>query len=149
MSNPRLIAIDSLIRRSDARQTSEEDLTALESSIAEVGLLNPITVRAMPDGMFEIIAGSHRYTVCDGLGHSEILCHVVEMDDLRAELAMIDENLCRAELSGILLDKQTARRKEIYEELHPETKREATLKVGDELPFRQLGETGVRRLLSA
>lgn len=122
MIQPRLIPIEQLVRRGGARPTSEDDLKALESSIAEVGLLNPITVRTMPDGMFEIIAGSHRYAVCDGLGHREILCHVVEMDDLRAELATIDENLCRAELTGIVRDKQTARRKELYEALHPETR---------------------------
>lgn len=41
--------------------------------------------------------------------------------DLRAELAMIDENLCRAELSPSERAAQTARRKAIYLELHPET----------------------------
>jgi ParB family chromosome partitioning protein len=47
---------------------------------------------------------------------------VVDDDDLRAELVMIDENLVRSELVGAERAKQTARRKEIYETLHPETK---------------------------
>lgn len=46
---------------------------------------------------------------------------MVEDDDLHAELAMIDENLCRAELSPADRAAQTARRKAIYLELHPET----------------------------
>jgi hypothetical protein len=40
---------------------------------------------------------------------------------------MIDENLCRAELSPIDRAKQTARRKAIYLELHPETAHGANL----------------------
>lgn len=47
---------------------------------------------------------------------------VREEDDLRAELIMIDENLCRAELSPAQSAYQTSRRKEIYEALHPEAK---------------------------
>lgn len=42
-------------------------------------------------------------------------------DDLHAELTMIDENLCRNELSPAERASQTARRKVIYLELHPET----------------------------
>jgi hypothetical protein len=42
-------------------------------------------------------------------------------DYLHAELAMIDENLCRVELSPSDRARQTARRKAIYLELHPET----------------------------
>lgn len=41
---------------------------------------------------------------------------------LRVETAMIDENLCRAELSTAERSAQTARRKAIYEDLHPETR---------------------------
>ena len=40
---------------------------------------------------------------------------------MRAEFVMIDENLCRAELSPADRAKQTARRRAIYLELHPET----------------------------
>ncbi|WP_210241807.1 hypothetical protein [Mesorhizobium sp. B2-5-9] len=47
---------------------------------------------------------------------------VIEADDLHAELTMIDENLCRAELSPGDRAVWTARRKAIYLEMHPETK---------------------------
>lgn len=54
------------------------------------------------------------------LGLDIVPCVVVD-DDLRAELAMIDDNLCRAELIPADWASQTARRKAIYIELHPET----------------------------
>jgi hypothetical protein len=43
---------------------------------------------------------------------------------LAAGVNVVAENLCRADLSPAERAKQTARRKEIYEELHPETKYE-------------------------
>jgi len=43
-------------------------------------------------------------------------------DDLNAELAMIDENLCRTDMTLAERARIMARRKELYEEKHPETK---------------------------
>lgn len=114
------LPIDKISLRSDARVVAPESIAALEASIAEVGLINPIRVRAAGDG-WEVIAGAHRLTACRSLGLVEIDAIVAEDDDLRAELAMIDENLCRAELSPSEKAQQTARRKAIYLQLHPET----------------------------
>lgn len=47
---------------------------------------------------------------------------VVTEDDLNAELAMIDENLCRTDMTLAERARIMARRKELYEEKHPETK---------------------------
>jgi ParB-like chromosome segregation protein Spo0J len=115
-----LLSIDDLHRRPDARERADSAVFALAESINDVGLLNPITVRRLGSG-FEVIAGSHRLQACELLGWREIPSVVIEVDDLRAELAMIDENLWRAELSPVDRAKQTARRKAIYLKLHPET----------------------------
>lgn len=114
------LAIESIVRRADARALDETNISGLVDSIGAVGLINPIRVRANGDG-FEVIAGSHRFEAARRLGLVEITCIVVDDDDLHAELAMIDENLCRAELSPTDRARQTARRKAIYLELHPET----------------------------
>lgn len=134
------LPIDQIVTRSDARAVDPEAVTRLVDSIAEVGLINPVRVRAAGDH-WEVIAGVHRVEAHKRLGLAEIAAEVVEDDDLHAELAMIDENLCRSELSPSDRARQTARRKAIYLELHPETSREATLKHGDQAPSRQLGET--------
>lgn len=117
----RELPIDQIAIRSDARAIDETTVAALSESIANVGLINPIRVRSVGDGQWEVIAGAHRLSACKSLGLAEITAIEVTDDDLHAELAMIDENLCRAELSPSDRARQTARRKAIYLELHPET----------------------------
>jgi Pyruvate/2-oxoacid:ferredoxin oxidoreductase gamma subunit len=114
------IPIDRIVNRPDARAVDAEAVQRLVDSVAKVGLINPIRVRASGD-KWEVIAGAHRLEAHKHLGLAEIEAIVVADDDLHAELAMIDENLCRAELSPSDRARQTARRKAIYLELHPET----------------------------
>src|SRR6187399_1144991 len=94
------LPIESIRHRPDARHRSYDALSALADSISDVGLLNPIRVRQMGDGEYEVVAGSHRLQAVELLGWREIDAIVCEDDDLHAELAMIDENLIRAELSA-------------------------------------------------
>jgi hypothetical protein len=115
--------------RSDGRAIDAEAVAGLAESIAAVGLINPIRVRVSGDG-WEVIAGAHRLSACKSLGLVDIAADVVEDDDLHAELAMIDENLCRWELSPAERARQTARRRIVYQELHPETKQGGNHKSG-------------------
>lgn len=114
------LPIDQMFVRSDARPVDDVTVAGLAESIGDVGLINPIRVREV-DGRWEVLAGVHRLMACKSLGLADIECIVVADDDLHAELSMIDENLCRAELSPADRAKHTARRKAIYLELHPET----------------------------
>lgn len=114
--------------RKDARKIDDATVSGLISSIREIGIINPLRVRrsgSQANGIeadaYEVTAGAHRLRAARKLGLDTVPCVVVEDDDLRAELAMIDENLCRAELSPADRAVQTARRKAIYIELHPET----------------------------
>lgn len=117
------LPIINLRRRQDARKLSEERLPGLVESIREIGIINPLRVRPVPDSEgWEVTAGSHRLEAACRLGLADVPCVIVNDDDLRAELASIDENLCRAELSPAEAAYQTARRKEIYEALHEETR---------------------------
>ncbi|MBD3252009.1 hypothetical protein GF380_06210 [Candidatus Uhrbacteria bacterium] len=101
------------------RKRPLKDVGQLAQSIKEIGLLNPITVT----GDMSLVAGLHRLKACESLGWQEIEANVVQLDTLQAELAEIDENLIRAELVQLERSRQLKRRKEIYEALHPETKR--------------------------
>lgn len=114
----------------EARALDARKVAAIAESVREVGLLSPIIVREamkLRNGVkaeaWEIVAGHHRYEACAvHLRWEEVPCVVVDTTDLLAELMSIDENLCRAELSPAEAAYQTARRKEVYEALHPETK---------------------------
>ena len=135
-----MLPIDQIFTRKDARKLDEAAVSRLMESIKEIGLINPIRVRetTRPDHpqAWEVIAGGHRLRAMRKLGFEDVPAVVVNDDDLHAELAMIDENLMRAELTPADRAAQTARRKVIYLELHPET-----AKGGNVGPNRQFGGT--------
>jgi ParB family transcriptional regulator, chromosome partitioning protein len=106
----------------DGRRAVDPDAVArLKNSIEAIGLQHPITV-AKRDGGYRLLAGAHRLTAFRELGIERILANVVELDDLHAELVELDENLARNDLSPAERSAAVARRKAIYETLHPETK---------------------------
>jgi N6-adenosine-specific RNA methylase IME4 len=113
-----------------ARPIDAAHVDALAKSIAEIGLIEPIVIRPLrppPVGnqavpVFEVIAGLHRVEASAKLGRETIPAVIHDVDDLTAELVLIDENLCRRNLSPAEESLATARRKVIYEQLHPETK---------------------------
>jgi ParB/RepB/Spo0J family partition protein len=108
-----------------ARAIDDGAVRVLAASIAETGLLSPITVRRAISSRsgeaceaFEVVAGLHRVKAFRRLGRETIPAFVVEFDDLRAELALIDENLCRNDLTPAERAAATARRKAIHIEMH-------------------------------
>ena len=113
-----LVKIDEIKIGPGRRRVEAADVQTLAKSISEVGLLNPITVTS--DNT--LIAGNHRLQAAKLLGWTEIECTVSDVSGLLAELAEIDENFVRKNLSPIEFGDLLLRRKEIYEELHPETK---------------------------
>lgn len=124
------------------REVDPEAVHKLADSISEVGLMNPITV----DQEYTLIAGLHRLEAAKMLGWAEIECTVSSLDGLLAQLAEIDENLIRRGFDYVDEGEQLARRKEIYEMLHPETRqgqrngqtsKTATIAVLDAKPFAE------------
>ena len=100
------------------READPEAVQKLADSISKVGLLNPITVNQE----YTLIAGLHRLEAAKRLGWTEIKCTVSNLEGLQAELAEIDENFVRKDLSDDEFRELLLRRKEIYESLHPETR---------------------------
>jgi len=109
------VQVDAASRR---RRLDQGKVSELADSIQQLGLLNPITI--LPGG--RLVAGYHRYEACKLLGWRDIPVNTVELSGLDAELAEIDENLVRNDLSELEHGQHLQRRKEIYEALHPEAK---------------------------
>jgi len=79
----------------------EEALQELAESITQYGLIQPITVRKLDSGYYQIIAGERRWRASRLAGLSEVPVRVIEADDRRtAELALV-ENLQREDLNPI------------------------------------------------
>lgn len=108
MTELRNIPIENIRRRHDARHRTDDALCTLSESIARIGLISPIRVRKIGEG-YEVTAGSHRLQALDLLGWREVPCLVVNEDDVAAEMAMIAENVHRAELSTLERDEQISR----------------------------------------
>ena len=79
----------------------QEALEALADSIRQYGLIQPITVRKLDSGYYQIIAGERRWRASRLAGLTEVPVRVIEADDRRtAELALV-ENLLREDLNPI------------------------------------------------
>ena len=78
-----------------------EKLEELADSIRQHGIIQPLTVRRLSSGYYQIIAGERRWRAAKLAGLREIPAVVIEADDRKAmELAMI-ENLQREDLNPI------------------------------------------------
>ena len=75
------------------RTYSQEDLESLAKSIAEHGVIDPITVRPFEGGKYQIIAGRHRTRATALCGLAGIPGIIRDIDDVEAAKIMLDTNL--------------------------------------------------------
>lgn len=79
----------------------EEELQALAESISVHGVVQPLTVRQLESGYYQIIAGERRWRAARLAGLGEVPAVIVEADDKKTmELALI-ENLQRQDLNAV------------------------------------------------
>jgi ParB family chromosome partitioning protein len=104
----------------------EASLAELAASIQEHGIIQPLTVRKLASGYYQIIAGERRWRAARLAGLQEVPVIVMEADDRKAaELAMI-ENLQREDLNPI---EEAAGFHSLIENYHM-TQEEAAQRVG-------------------
>jgi N6-adenosine-specific RNA methylase IME4 len=87
-------------------------------------LYQPIVLQPKPGTGYWLLAGAHRFEAAKKLKWDSIRATILEgLDADQAALVEIDENLIRADLSPAEIAAHVDARKEIYERLHPQTKR--------------------------
>ena len=83
------------------RDFDQESLNELADSIAEIGIVQPITLRKMEDGTFQIIAGERRWRASKLAGKQSIPAYIRTADDENVmEMALI-ENIQREDLNAV------------------------------------------------
>ena len=108
----------------------EEELQALADSIEVHGIIQPLTVRQMPNGYYQIIAGERRWRASRLANLSEVPVIIMEADDKKVmELALI-ENLQRQDLNPV----EEALGYHALMQEHDLTQEEAAKRVGKSRP---------------
>lgn len=83
------------------KQFDEEALAELSNSIAQHGVLQPLLVRPMPDGGYQLVAGERRWRASRMAGLTEVPVVIRDLTDSQvAELALV-ENLQRENLNPL------------------------------------------------
>ncbi|MGE5372941.1 MAG: ParB/RepB/Spo0J family partition protein [Solirubrobacterales bacterium] len=102
-SEPTIIAIaDIVIRKGQPRKTFDEPaLEELAASIKTHGVLQPLLVRPLDDGTYELIAGERRLRASKRVGLEAVPVMVKEMEDNSAREAALIENLQREDLNPV------------------------------------------------
>ena len=97
------IEIDKIVANPNQprRDFNEEALQELADSIKELGVIQPITLRKMEDGTYQIIAGERRFRASQLAGKTTIPAYIVKADDEDTmEMALI-ENIQREDLNAL------------------------------------------------
>lgn len=79
----------------------QEKLEELAESIREHGLIQPITVRPVSDGFYQIIAGERRWRAARKAGLYDVPVNIIDADDRETEELALIENLQREDLNPI------------------------------------------------
>jgi len=79
----------------------EAKLDELALSIAEMGVLQPITVRALPGGRYQLVSGERRWRASQKAGKQTVPAMVRQVSDEQAMEMTIVENLQRADLNAM------------------------------------------------
>lgn len=97
------------------RAFDEEALTELATSIRTIGLIQPISLRMMADGHYQIIAGERRFRAAKLAGLQTLPAYIkTAEDDLVMEMALI-ENIQREDLNAIEIALAFQKLLEIYQ----------------------------------
>jgi len=97
------------------RAFDEEALAALTASVRELGVLQPILVRPLADGRYELVAGERRWRAAKRAGLPSVPAIVREVDDTTSLEHALVENLHRQDLNAL---EEAAAYQQLIEDFH-------------------------------
>lgn len=77
----------------------DDDMKMLMESIEKYGILNPLIVRPLKEGVYEIVSGHRRRYAAEKLGYRKVPVIIRVMRDEESVIAMVDANLQRERIS--------------------------------------------------
>jgi len=126
------IKVDRIVTRKKVRG-DKSDRTRFRQSLKAIGIVHaPIVVRR-DRSRFDLVAGRSRLAAAKKAGKKIITCQIIDaktLDDDRARLIYIDENVVRTELPEDVYDQLIVERQKILERLCPEETRKEKQKAG-------------------
>jgi len=97
----RMIPIEEIEPHAGQPRRDAGDLQSLTDSVREMGVLNPLLVRFLPDsGKYGIISGQRRFQAASAAGLSELPCIEKDVDDAEAIEIALTENLHHKQLTS-------------------------------------------------
>ena len=115
------IALADVVVPKRLRAVDEDHALAIQTSIVQHGLINPITVRRTPNakgGKFTLVAGAHRMHAIALNDETEIDAIIVEADRLTAVLMEVEENVFRNDLSALDRAVSVQSYRDVWEQKH-------------------------------
>lgn len=117
----RIIPLESLVGHEKNRELDQEKIKAYAESILINGLLQDPVVKPKGDGTYTILSGHHRIEACRRLQemdrqYAQVRCKLLDVDDLDAELALLDSNIETNPLSPYDMMLALGRKEEILKE---------------------------------
>jgi len=117
--------------RQPRQVVNNEKLSELAGSIKEHGIVQPVVVRPLDDGKYELIAGERRWRACQSLGMNKIPAVIRNYGDLEAAAVALIENVQRENLNPL----EEARAYKILMEDFGLTQEDVSRRVGKSRPF--------------
>ena len=101
--NLQMIDIEYIVPNLNQPRTyfDNDAINELAQSIKENGLIQPIVVRPIELGQYEIVAGERRYRACCSLNMKQVPCIIEDYDDKQTQTLAIIENIQREDLSPL------------------------------------------------
>lgn len=97
----KLVPVSALVPSARNPRMNTKPDPALVASVRALGIIEPIVVRPLPDGTYEILAGERRYRAALEAGLSEVPVVVRETDEKGALEVALAENAARKDLGAL------------------------------------------------